>query len=256
LCSRIDVYLWVIDQCHAKPWGPCISTESYCPKVYLWLSEAYWRELPCAYGSECLCLVVPKISANQCPALINWYLNEYWLLWHILGIVGKVFIRAFRCILDRVNRASIYGVMAEWSLWQIVINYFISVNLRLAVYFFLEVMGPLSIYTRDFFSETLCFSKLNSSNYHIWSSNIKTVLQAHLFLLWIITQRLFLFSFLFYFYFLFLEWTYIIRKVTWYVTLMSHDHHGKVVHRPSRIGISSVLKSSRDSNEFFLSTLT
>jgi len=37
---------------------------------------------------------------------------------------------------------------------------------------------------------------------------------------------------------------------------MSHDHHGKVVHRPSRIDINSVLKSSRDSNKFSLSTLT
>ena len=36
----------------------------------------------------------------------------------------------------------------------------------------------------------------------------------------------------------------------------SHDHHGKVVHRPSRIGISSVLKSSGNSNEFSLLTLT
>ena len=35
----------------------------------------------------------------------------------------------------------------------------------------------------------------------------------------------------------------------------SHDHRGKVVHRPSRIGISSVLKSSGNSNEFSLSTL-
>ena len=59
-------------------------------------------------------------------------------------------------------------------------------------------------------------------------------------------------TFLFYFYFLFLEWTYIIREVT----LMSHNHHGKVVHRPSRIDINSVLKSSGDSNEFSLSTLT
>jgi len=37
---------------------------------------------------------------------------------------------------------------------------------------------------------------------------------------------------------------------------MSLDHHGKVVHRPGRIGISSVLKSSGDSNEFSLLTLT
>ena len=36
---------------------------------------------------------------------------------------------------------------------------------------------------------------------------------------------------------------------------MSHDHRGKVVHRPSKIDISSVLKSSRNSNEFSLSTL-
>ena len=115
--SRIDVYLWVTDQCHAKPWGPCISTGSYRPKVYLWSSEAYWRELPCAHGSECPRSVVPEISADQCPALINWYLDEYWSLWHVLGIVRKVFLRAFRRILDCGNCASIRGVMAEWSLW-------------------------------------------------------------------------------------------------------------------------------------------
>ena len=108
LCSRIDVHLWVIDQCHAKPWGPCISTGSYCPKIYLWLSEVYWRELPCAYESKHLHLVVLEISADQCLALINWYLNEYWLLWHILGIVRKVF---------HGNHVSIREVMAEWSLW-------------------------------------------------------------------------------------------------------------------------------------------
>jgi len=38
--------------------------------------------------------------------------------------------------------------------------------------------------------------------------------------------------------------------------MISHDHHGKVVHRPSRIGISSILKSSENSNKFSLSTLT
>jgi len=64
------------------------------------------------------------------------------------------------------------------------------------------------------------------------------------------------FSFLFYFHFLFLEQTYIIREVIWEVTLMSHDHCGKVVHRPDRIGISSVLKSSGNFNKFSLSTLT
>ena len=37
---------------------------------------------------------------------------------------------------------------------------------------------------------------------------------------------------------------------------MSHDYCGKVVHRPSRIDISSILKSSGNSNEFSLSTLT
>jgi len=118
LCSRIDVHLWVIDQCHAKPWGPCISTGSYYPKVYLWSSGAYWRELPCAHGSKRPRSVVPEISADQCPVLINWYLNEYWSLWHVLGIVWKVFLRAFRRILDHGNRASIRGVMAKWSLWQ------------------------------------------------------------------------------------------------------------------------------------------
>ena len=124
--SRIDVYLWVIDQCYAKPWDPCISTGSYCPKVYLWLSEAYWRELPCAHGSERLRSAVPEISADQCPALINWYLDEYWSLWHILGIFRKVFLRAFRRILDRGNRASIHGVMAEWSLWHYTCLTFVS----------------------------------------------------------------------------------------------------------------------------------
>ena len=119
LCSRIDVYLWVIDQCHAKYWGPCISTGSYYPKVYLWLSEAYWRELPCAHGSKHLHLAVPKISANQCPALINWYLNEYWLLRHVLGIIWKFFLRAFSSILDHGDHTSICGDMAEWSLWHL-----------------------------------------------------------------------------------------------------------------------------------------
>ena len=37
---------------------------------------------------------------------------------------------------------------------------------------------------------------------------------------------------------------------------MSHDHRGKVVHKPSRIDINSVLKSSGNSNKFSLSTLT
>jgi len=95
LYSRIDVHLWVIDQCHAKPWGPCISTKSYCPKVYLWSSEAYWRELPCARGSERPRSAVPEISADQCPALINWYLDEYWLLWHVFGHRSKGLLEGF-----------------------------------------------------------------------------------------------------------------------------------------------------------------
>ena len=76
--------------------------------------------------------------------------------------------------------------------------------------------------------------------------------------------RTFLFSVVSIFTFLFLEWTYIIGKSHDQSHGkshdqshdMSHDHRGKVVHRPSRIGISSVLKSSGDSNEFSLSTLT
>ena len=72
--------------------------------------------------------------------------------------------------------------------------------------------------------------------------------------------RTFLFSVVSIFTFLFLEWTYIIGKSHDMSHDqshdMSHDHRGKVVHRPSRIGISSVLKSSGNSNEFSLSILT
>ena len=68
--------------------------------------------------------------------------------------------------------------------------------------------------------------------------------------------RTFLFSVVSIFTFLFLEWTYIIGKSHDLSHDMSHDHRGKVVHRPSRIGISSVLKSSGNSNKFSLSTLT
>jgi len=59
-------------------------------------------------------------------------------------------------------------------------------------------------------------------------------------------------SFSFSFHFLFLEWSYIIREVI----LILHDHHGKVVHRPSRIDINNILKSNRNSNKFSLFTLT
>ena len=72
--------------------------------------------------------------------------------------------------------------------------------------------------------------------------------------------RTFLFSVVSIFTFLFLEWTYIIGKSHDQSHDqshdMSHDYRGKVVHRPSRIDISSVLKSSGNSNEFSLSTLT
>jgi len=88
-------------------WGQGIEWNQILMVRLLWL-------IP---GSKRPRSVVPEISADQCPALINWYLNEYWLLWHILGIVWKVFSRAFRRILDRGNRASIHGVMAKWSLW-------------------------------------------------------------------------------------------------------------------------------------------
>ena len=68
--------------------------------------------------------------------------------------------------------------------------------------------------------------------------------------------RTFLFSVVSIFTFLFLEWTYIIGKSHDQSHDMSHDHRGRVVHRPSRIGISSILKSSGNSNKFSLSTLT
>ena len=41
-------------------------------------------------------------------------------------------------------------------------------------------MGPLSVYTQDSSSETLRFPKLNGSNYHVWSNNMKAALQARL----------------------------------------------------------------------------
>jgi len=75
---------------------------------------------------------------------------------------------------------------------------------------------------------------------------------------WIMTRELFFsFLFLFYFYFsifrmdLYNQGSHMISRID-----MSHDYCGKVVHRPSRIDISSVLKSSGNSNEFSLSTLT
>jgi len=49
-------------------------------------------------------------------------------------------------------------------------------------------MGPLSIYTQDSSSETLHFPKLNGSNYHVWSDNMKVALQARL--LWLFVEGL------------------------------------------------------------------
>jgi len=49
-------------------------------------------------------------------------------------------------------------------------------------------MGPFSIYTWDSSSETLHFPKLNGSNYHVWSNNMKAALQVHL--LWLFVEGL------------------------------------------------------------------
>jgi len=34
-------------------------------------------------------------------------------------------------------------------------------------------MGPLGVYVQDSLSETLHFPKLNSTNYYVWSNNMK-----------------------------------------------------------------------------------
>jgi len=49
-------------------------------------------------------------------------------------------------------------------------------------------MGPNSIYTQDSSSETLCFPKLNGTNYYVWSDNMKVALQAQL--LWLFVKGL------------------------------------------------------------------
>ena len=49
-------------------------------------------------------------------------------------------------------------------------------------------MGPNSIYTQDSFSETLYFPKLNGTNYHVQSDNMKVALQAYL--LWLFVKGL------------------------------------------------------------------
>ena len=49
-------------------------------------------------------------------------------------------------------------------------------------------MGPNSIYAQDSSLETLCFPKLNGTNYHVWSNNMKVALQAYL--LWLFVEGL------------------------------------------------------------------
>ena len=49
-------------------------------------------------------------------------------------------------------------------------------------------MGPDSVYARDSSSETLRFPKLNGTNYHVWSDNMKAALQARL--LWLFVKSL------------------------------------------------------------------
>jgi len=49
-------------------------------------------------------------------------------------------------------------------------------------------MGSNSIYAQDSSLETLYFPKLNGTNYHVWSNNMKVALQAHL--LWLFVEGL------------------------------------------------------------------
>jgi len=49
-------------------------------------------------------------------------------------------------------------------------------------------MGPSGIYARDSSSETLHFPKLNDTNYHMWSNNMKAALQDRL--LWLFVEGL------------------------------------------------------------------
>ena len=69
------------------------------------------------------------------------------------------------------------------------------------------------------------------------------------------TRTFLFFSFLFHFYFYFSIFRMDLHNQGSHMD-MSHDYHGKVVHRPSRIDISSVLKSNGNSNKFSLFTLT
>ena len=49
-------------------------------------------------------------------------------------------------------------------------------------------MGLTSAYVWKSSSKTLHFPKLNSTNYYVWSDNMKTALQAHL--LWLFVEEL------------------------------------------------------------------
>jgi len=71
------------------------------------------------------------IEANVCVQQFPRYLPisvQHWLTnisvsidcFDMFGHIWKVFLRAFRHILDCGNHASIHGVMAKWSLWQLV----------------------------------------------------------------------------------------------------------------------------------------
>ena len=49
-------------------------------------------------------------------------------------------------------------------------------------------MGPAGTYVRESSSETFHFPKLNGTNYHVWSDNMKAALQACL--LWLFVEGL------------------------------------------------------------------
>ena len=51
--------------------------------------------------------------------LIGWSLGEFLRCWGLPSIIGKVFLRAFQCNLDRWKRPIIYGDTSEWNLWHI-----------------------------------------------------------------------------------------------------------------------------------------
>ena len=62
------------------------------------------------------------------------------------------------------------------------------IHLESLCLFLPQVMGPDSVYTQDSSSETLHFPKLNGTNYHVQSDNMKVALQACL--LWLFVESL------------------------------------------------------------------